>query len=293
MKSDKNISETNLPCKHIYVKLLNLNVNTNSNSLISPVTLNTGSFLISRKQDFGEENLNKEKLKEFFHNSNSEEDESPNSFKLQRYDTEPNNILKKISSQDKENFPLRSSNLLKSVNICLDDERLKRHFEVILKIGEGGFGKYHITKAIYIIGQVYKVRHYFDNSYYALKIIELKVGKSENLLEHEVVKEVRTMTNLIHNNVVRYCTCWFESTNSLKNGEFDSKGSSSQINLVSLSEKKEKKEKNEKKEKEQQQNEVSKFAKSKEEVRPSESEENSPKPQPINKEGKHKFIIYN
>jgi hypothetical protein len=80
----------------------------------------------------------------------------------------------------------------------IDEGRLEKNFEEIETIGKGGFGL------------VFKARHKIDSSNYAIKVIELKVGLSQNLMEHKVIKEVKTMMKLNHKNVVRYSTCWFQ-----------------------------------------------------------------------------------
>jgi serine/threonine protein kinase len=80
----------------------------------------------------------------------------------------------------------------------IDDGRLDKTFDKIEKIGQGGFGC------------VFKACHKIDGSYYAIKMIQLKVGISENLIQHKVIKEARTMINFNHKNIVRYTTCWFQ-----------------------------------------------------------------------------------
>jgi hypothetical protein len=80
----------------------------------------------------------------------------------------------------------------------IDEGRLDKTFEDVEKIGQGGFGC------------VFKARHKIDGSNYAIKMIELKVYLSQSLMDHKVIKEVKTMMKLNHKNVVRYTTCWFQ-----------------------------------------------------------------------------------
>lgn len=80
----------------------------------------------------------------------------------------------------------------------IDEDRLDKNFEEIEKIGQGGFGS------------VFKAKHRIDSCNYAIKLIELKIRRSQHLMDHNVIKEVKTMIKLNHKNVVRYITCWFQ-----------------------------------------------------------------------------------
>ena len=89
---------------------------------------------------------------------------------------------------------------LKINTTYIDEGRLDKNFEEIEKIGQGGFGC------------VFKARHKIDGSCYAVKMIELQVRVTQNLMDQKVIKEVKTMMKLNHKNVVRYTTCWFQLT---------------------------------------------------------------------------------
>jgi len=109
------------------------------------------------------------------------------------------------SSNKKPKYKFKEYNIVNNESIKLkinttyiDEDRLEKNFEAIEKIGQGGFGC------------VFKARHKIDGWYYAIKMIELKVPLSKNLMEHKVIKEVKTMMKLNHKNVVRYTTCWFQ-----------------------------------------------------------------------------------
>jgi serine/threonine protein kinase len=92
----------------------------------------------------------------------------------------------------------KNVNKIKINTTYIDDGRLEKNIDDFKKIGQGGFGS------------VLKAKHKIDGSDYAIKMIELNVPQSQNLMEHKVIKEVKTMMKLNHKNVVRYTTCWFQ-----------------------------------------------------------------------------------
>ena len=108
-------------------------------------------------------------------------------------------------------------------NERLDNGRLVKDFNLYDVLGKGGFGC------------VKKAKHKLDQSYYAIKEIELEVGVNEYLKDLSVMKEVKTMLKLQHKNVVRYYNCWFEMKNGteLKENGYNRKRLKSSIRLKS------------------------------------------------------------
>uniref|UniRef100_A0A8C1TZG8 Protein kinase containing Z-DNA binding domains n=1 Tax=Cyprinus carpio TaxID=7962 RepID=A0A8C1TZG8_CYPCA len=78
------------------------------------------------------------------------------------------------------------------------DSGLSHSFDVIAKLGQGGFGS------------VYKVTHKYDEKIYAVKRVIL-TRKSDS--------EVKALAHLDHPNIVRYITCWPASDNWMSNQE--------------------------------------------------------------------------
>ncbi|XP_058650855.1 eukaryotic translation initiation factor 2-alpha kinase 3-like isoform X2 [Onychostoma macrolepis] len=85
-----------------------------------------------------------------------------------------------------------------------------QNFELIAKLGEGGFGC------------VYKVKHKYDEKIYAVKRVIL-TGTADS--------EVKTLARLDHPNIVRYITCWPDSdtSNQGRNQVSNTPGSSSDV----------------------------------------------------------------
>nr|ADB54784.1 PKZ [Ctenopharyngodon idella] len=87
---------------------------------------------------------------------------------------------------------------------------LSQSFDVITKLGEGGFGC------------VFKVKHKFDGKIYAVKKV---------VLTGEADSEVKALARLDHPNIVRYITCWPDSesctSNQDRNQVSNTSGSSS------------------------------------------------------------------
>uniref|UniRef100_A0A8C1AHH1 non-specific serine/threonine protein kinase n=1 Tax=Cyprinus carpio carpio TaxID=630221 RepID=A0A8C1AHH1_CYPCA len=75
---------------------------------------------------------------------------------------------------------------------------LSHSFDVIAKLGQGGFGS------------VSKVTHKYDEKIYAVKRVIL-TRKSDS--------EVKALAHLDHPNIVRYITCWPASDNWMSNQE--------------------------------------------------------------------------
>ncbi|XP_025831674.1 eIF-2-alpha kinase GCN2 [Agrilus planipennis] len=75
--------------------------------------------------------------------------------------------------------------------------RVETEFEVLMYIGKGAFG------------DVIKVRNKLDGGYYAIKRIELNPRSKQ--LNKKITREVKLLSKLNHENVVRYYNAWIES----------------------------------------------------------------------------------
>lgn len=57
---------------------------------------------------------------------------------------------------------------------------------------------------------MYKAMHRLEEHYYAIKKIDLRVKKDDDLRKLPVFREVATMVNMNHSKIVRYITSWIE-----------------------------------------------------------------------------------
>ncbi|KAL7298279.1 hypothetical protein TKK_0008630 [Trichogramma kaykai] len=76
--------------------------------------------------------------------------------------------------------------------------RLKEEFCNFTFLGKGGFGS------------VLKAQNKLDGRYYAIKIIRLP--KKEGPMNKKIIREVKLLSRLNHDNVVRYYTSWIEES---------------------------------------------------------------------------------
>lgn len=74
--------------------------------------------------------------------------------------------------------------------------RVDSEYEVIEELGHGGFGT------------VYKVRNRVDSRYYALK--KVKLNSDNETLNERIMREVKLLSRLNHENVIRYYIAWDE-----------------------------------------------------------------------------------
>lgn len=84
------------------------------------------------------------------------------------------------------------------VSVGSGTSRLQSEFSFISKIGEGGFG------------EVMKVRNTLDQKVYAIKKIRLSSRNKQ--ATRKLMREVKLLSRLNHENVVRYYTSWIEVT---------------------------------------------------------------------------------
>lgn len=75
--------------------------------------------------------------------------------------------------------------------------RIRTEFEALTRLGKGAFGK------------VIKVRNKLDGGFYAIKCIELNPRNVQ--LNKKITREVKLLSKLNHENVVRYYNSWIES----------------------------------------------------------------------------------
>lgn len=85
--------------------------------------------------------------------------------------------------------------------------RIRNEFEVLKWLGKGAFG------------DVLKVRNKLDGGIYAIKRIELNPKKKQ--LNKKITREVKLLSRMNHENVVRYYNSWIESTtDSIRHSQF-------------------------------------------------------------------------
>lgn len=80
--------------------------------------------------------------------------------------------------------------------------RLNTEFEVVGVIGQGGFG------------EVLKVKNKLDSRFYAIKRISMNPNSKQN---KQITREIKLLSRLNHENVVRYYSTWVESYEELIN----------------------------------------------------------------------------
>lgn len=97
--------------------------------------------------------------------------------------------------------------------------RVDLEYEVIEELGHGGFGT------------VYKVRNRVDSRLYALK--KVKLNPDNETLNEKIMREVKLLSRLNHENVIRYYTAWNEI--EIKEYTSSKKDSSSNIDDSALS----------------------------------------------------------
>ncbi len=114
-----------------------------------------------------------------------------------------NDINANISERDDNNLKTNSSSNMIS--------RYYRDFEEIECIGYGAFGT------------VYKVKHKLDSSIYAIKKIIYKHDSiNHEHIKNQIIREIKNIAQLNHQNIVRYYTAWIENgpitgNNNMKN----------------------------------------------------------------------------
>lgn len=85
-----------------------------------------------------------------------------------------------------------------SQNLSNSQSRINSEFEFLQHLGKGAFG------------DVIKVRNKLDGGYYAIK--RIKLNPKNRSLNKKIVREVKLLSRLNHENVVRYYNSWIETT---------------------------------------------------------------------------------
>ena len=86
--------------------------------------------------------------------------------------------------------------------------RLYSEFDILTRLGKGGFG------------DVIKVKNKLDGRYYAIKRIPLNPNSKQ--FNKKITREVKLLSRLNHENVVRYYNSWIETTNQIASNESSS-----------------------------------------------------------------------
>ncbi|KAA6356817.1 MAG: hypothetical protein EZS28_047656, partial [Streblomastix strix] len=67
------------------------------------------------------------------------------------------------------------------------------------KLGQGSYGS------------VFKVKNRLDKQTYAVKVIQMRNAVEGSKRREKVMREIRTLSLMAHENVVRYYQCWVEN----------------------------------------------------------------------------------
>jgi translation initiation factor 2-alpha kinase 4 len=116
-------------------------------------------------------------------------------------DSKGNNTTNRSTKDDLSQAIIdpKIANLIEKYDLPDETGKFNKIFKDVEWIGKGSFG------------EVYKVVHRLDGKLYAVKKVKLTLGRFEDLKrESKVFREVFTMTDLHHPNIVRYSTCWVE-----------------------------------------------------------------------------------
>ncbi|XP_045461283.1 eIF-2-alpha kinase GCN2 isoform X2 [Harmonia axyridis] len=98
--------------------------------------------------------------------------------------------------ENKYSFEIQKRNFLRKTSTSFDHSRISSEFELVEELGKGAFGSVH------------KYRNLLDERFYAIKKIQLNT-KSKHTIK-KIKNEVKLLSRLNHENVVRYYTSWIE-----------------------------------------------------------------------------------
>lgn len=129
-------------------------------------------------------------------------------------------FLEKINTANKDTA-FGSSIKMENVTIHYENDKFMNCFSNIQLIGNGSFGK------------VFKALHKLEYRYYAVKKIDIKLREDEDLRNNVVFREVSTMVNLNHKNIVGFVTCWLEGQLETQNQHLTETKPESCENIVS------------------------------------------------------------
>lgn len=105
------------------------------------------------------------------------------------------NVVNLNDDLENEQFTANDNDNIKNLPLACKNSRLS-DFLILSKLGQGGFG------------EVYKVKNKLDQNEYALK--KIKMNTTNKLLNKKIKQEVRYLSGLCHENVVRYFSSWIE-----------------------------------------------------------------------------------
>ncbi|XP_039638990.1 interferon-induced, double-stranded RNA-activated protein kinase-like isoform X2 [Perca fluviatilis] len=105
--------------------------------------------------------------------------------------TSGSGIFTDSSNSSEDQHVVKDKNMGKSQNETSIQSRFTSEFDSIESLGSGGFGR------------VYKARDKLLKKYYAVKIV---------CCEEKALREVGTLSDLLHRNIVRYYTFWMEAS---------------------------------------------------------------------------------
>lgn len=118
------------------------------------------------------------------------------------------------------------------------NSRLLRDFNILDFIGEGAYGDVLKVRIIFkfifelvflfssnfsLSVQNFKVRHKVDTCLYAIK--RIKLTHKNTLINKKIMREVKLLSSLNHENVVRYYSSWVENIEKNKRDDSDEESS--------------------------------------------------------------------
>ncbi|KAJ8980157.1 hypothetical protein NQ317_014652, partial [Molorchus minor] len=126
----------------------------------------------------------------------------------------PKHVAQEVAIERNISPEMVQNDLLLLSQCCSNGQsRINSEFEFLQHLGKGAFG------------DVIKVRNKLDGGYYAIKRIQL--NPKNKTLTKKIVREVKLLSRLNHENVVRYYNSWIE-TATIKE-EIDSSSNSSSV----------------------------------------------------------------
>lgn len=122
-------------------------------------------------------------------------------FILKNYDTNQTAVANKEGRRRKpsNHFDDEDDEDIDSMKTFTDyplQSRLNTEFEVIGVVGHGGFG------------EVLKVKNKLDSRFYAIK--RIRTNPNSNKYNQQIIREIKLLSRLNHENVVRYYSTWAE-----------------------------------------------------------------------------------
>jgi hypothetical protein len=155
----------------------------------------------------------KEQFKDYLNDINKNTFDSMINLNLDKFDNEEKyrniySLIKTENSIDSDEMSLEDDNeqinlegeLENNFLFSFDNGRLLKWYKDFQFIGKGGFGV------------VFKATNKIDESQCAIKIMKINLDLKEEKEDLKVTQEIKTMLKFKNKNIVRYKTCWFETT---------------------------------------------------------------------------------